>query len=266
MKRAESILPDNKRWKLVWSDEFEGTKLDTDKWDFRLHMMQKRHDAFIGAEGVSLNGESSLLFHIVRKDGEFRSSQLQTGENYMDRPPSGAYGTFRWPIADFSTPKFLKKYGYFECRCKFQQKPGWWSAFWLQSPIIGASTDPGHTGVEVDIMENFDRIGTYSHNMYWGGYGRSGGNGHSGPRTMDKNTLRDWHIFAVDWSPDGYIFYVDGKESWRFSEAVSHTEQFIMLSTECMNYRNTGVADPALKDADGDCFEVDFVRVYDLIP
>jgi len=34
-----SLLPDDKKWKFVWNDEFDGTELDTTKWDYRLHMM-----------------------------------------------------------------------------------------------------------------------------------------------------------------------------------------------------------------------------------
>lgn len=265
MERAESILPAGKKWKLVWNDEFEGTELDRAKWDFRLHMMQRRHATWIEDEGVSLNGDSSIRFNLVKKDGEFYSSQLQTAANYMDRPPEKPYtGDFRWPIGTLAKPKFLKKYGYFECRCKFQRQPGWWSAFWLQSPVIGSSLDPGKSGVEVDIMENFKRNGEYSHNMYWNGYGENKSAGHSGPKFIDPDKINDWHIFAVDWSPDGYVFYVDGQETWRFSEAVSHTEQFILISTECRSYRKNNQPCDELKNAVlPDCFEVDFVRVYD---
>ena len=31
-----SYLPADKVWKLIWHDEFDGTKLDRTKWDYRL--------------------------------------------------------------------------------------------------------------------------------------------------------------------------------------------------------------------------------------
>ena len=265
MEKAKSILPAGKKWKLVWNDEFEGTELDRTKWDFRLHMMQRRHKTWIEDEGISLDGKSSLLFHLVKKDGEYHSSQLQTGANFMDLPPEKVYTPyFSWTIGALAKPKFLKKYGYFECRCKLQKQPGWWSAFWLQSPLIGATLDPGQSGVEVDIMENFKRNGEYVHNMFWSGYGANKCAGHSGPRFFEQDKINDWHIFAVDWSPGGYVFYVDGQETWRFNEAVSHTEQFILISTECKSYRKNNQPCDELKNAVlPDCFEVDFVRVYD---
>lgn len=49
-----SLLPPG-NWKLVWYDEFDGTELDRSKWDFRLHMMGKRHKTW-DDEGVRLDG------------------------------------------------------------------------------------------------------------------------------------------------------------------------------------------------------------------
>ena len=153
-----SYLPDGKKWKLVWSDEFDGTELDTTKWDYRLAMMGKRHITW-DDEGVKLDGKSNAVFSIYEKDGKICSSQLETGHNYMDGPVGDGYtfdGGLKWPIGKLRPHKFLKKYGYFECRCKLQQKRGWWSAFWLQSPVIGCSLDAGVAGIENDILESFE--------------------------------------------------------------------------------------------------------------
>ena len=43
---ADSVLPENKNWKLIWNDEFDGTELDTSKWGFRLNFWGKRFDTF----------------------------------------------------------------------------------------------------------------------------------------------------------------------------------------------------------------------------
>ena len=261
-KHQPSLLPEGKKWKLVWSDEFDGPELDTGKWSCRLHMMQRRHYAW-SDQDYSFDGKSSLRLELKKHGLQFTSTQLQTGENYLDRPPEDQMKIFSWKIADFSQPKFLKKYGYFECRCKLPTQPGWWAAFWLQSPQIGCCPDPARAGIEIDIMENFTRDGEYSHNIYWNGYGKAVKSGHSGPRHLESDIF-GWHVYGVDWNSDGYIFYVDGKETWRFNEAVSHTEQFIMLSTECKDYRYNGMPAPELQNAKlPDAFIVDYVRVYD---
>lgn len=264
----ESLLPKGKKWKLVWHDEFDGDTLDTSKWGYRLHLLQQRHETFTD-QGTVLDGKGNLHLMLQERGGRFYSPHLQTGSNYMDRPgtafcfDSANKPKLIWPIAKIEKPRFMHKYGYYEIRCKLPTQPGWWAAFWLQSPIIGSTLDPAFSGVEVDIMENFTRDNIISHNNHWDGYGPDHKCCGSGERKL-KDTPDGFHVFGLDWSPDGYIYYVDGKESWHTSEAVSHTEQFILVSTECMGYRNSDQPDEVLKKVVlPDAFLVDYVRVFD---
>lgn len=260
-RHVESLLPNGKRWDLVWADEFDGDTLDRSKWDFRLHLMQQRHHTF-AEDGAVLDGNSNLLLTLHERDGHFYSPHLQTGSNYLDRPGQ-AYGKFTWPVAEIREPLFMHRYGYYEIRCKLPTQPGWWAAFWLQSPTIGATLDPGQAGVEVDIMENFTRNGIVSHNNHWNGYGADHEHVGSGERRL-TDTADGFHVFGLDWSPNGYVYYIDGKESWRVDGPVSHREQFVMVSTECSGYRHGDQPAPELKRAAlPDYFIVDYVRVFD---
>jgi len=266
-EHAPSLLPAGRQWKLVWHDEFDGTELDRTKWDFRLHLLQTRCEHFVGEEGVYLDGESRLHFKLVRKGDNFYSSQIQTGSNYLDRPGKTFYTDadgetdLHWPIAKFVEPKFLHRYGYYEARCLTQQHAGWWSAFWLQSPTIGCSPDPRRAGVEVDVMECFTpEANEVRHNNHWSGYGEDHQHCGSGPRTVDT---KEWHTYGLDWTPERYVYYIDGKESWRVEDPVSQTDAFILFSIECGTYRRNGKPNPLLFDAEGDEFVVDYVRVYD---
>ncbi|SDM49182.1 glycoside hydrolase family 16 protein [Kriegella aquimaris] len=257
-------LPDDKNWKLVWSDEFNGKVLDTTKWGFRQHIMQTRHETWTD-DAYEIDGEGNLLLKAYEKNGEYYTSQLQTGSNFMDRP-GDPYGKSKltWPIANLETSKFLHKYGYYEIRCKLPTQEGWWVAFWLQSPTIGASLDPLASGVEIDIMENFKRDGTIRQNIHWNGYGKNHEHEGSGDIKLGLND-NAFHTYGVDWSPTGYVFYIDGKETWRVAGPVSHQEQFILVSAECNGYRN-GAASSILKEAKlPDYFVVDYIRVYDEI-
>jgi beta-glucanase (GH16 family) len=274
MEHAKSLLPAGKKWKLVWNDEFDGTELDMTKWSFRYHILQKRQMCLTD-EAATLDGKGNLVLSLLEKDGHYYCSQLQTGENYMDRPGEKfEENGFAWPIDKFSEPKFLHKYGYYEIRCKLQTQEGWWSAFWLQSPTIGCCPDPEVAGVEVDIMESFRRDNTVSHNNHWSGYGPDHKCAGSGDIKLE-DTPDGYHTFGLEWTPEEYIYYIDGKESWRCSEAVSQREQFILVSTECMGYRwldvltgeilesSTKPAEILKKAVLPDAFIVDYVRVYD---
>jgi beta-glucanase (GH16 family) len=263
---AASNLPSGKQWKLVWHDEFDGTQLDRTKWDYRLHIMQSRHKTWT-EDAATLDGRGHLLLKLYEKDGDYYSSQLQTGANFMDKPGRKYSERLTWPIGKLEPPKFLHKYGYYEARCMLPKQPGWWAAFWLQSPIIGSTLDPQFSGVEIDIMENFERDGSVRHAALWNGYSGYG----KGKSTKDKDgkdrpqpaLMEGFHTFGVDWSRAGYVYYVDGKETWRFNDVVSDREQFILIGTECKGYRKDG-PDPQLKQAQlPDYFIVDYVRVFD---
>lgn len=261
---APSLLPEGFDWDLTWADEFDGTELDMSKWSYRLSMMGKRHPAWTD-RGVHLDGNSHAVFTLLNENGMPVSSQLQTGRNYMDEPVT--HTTFgkddlQWPIGKLQPPLYLHQYGYYECRCRLQQKEGWWSAFWIQSPIIGASLDPAESGTELDIMESFHPGELAAHNTFTGGYGldmkrlSTGGNLRVDPA--------EFHRFGMMWDESGYTFYIDGKEDGHTSGMVSKRPEFILISTEVSGYRSPKhmPVESAYQNV-GDTFLVDYVRVFD---
>lgn len=170
------------------------------------------------------------------------------------------------PSGRYQKPKFLHKYGFYEIRCRLNRQAGWWAAFWLQSPSIGAHPDARQCGVECDIMESqeFPQRREIRCGNIWNGYGHDCTNpGHA--RYILGETPGDWHRFAVDWSRDGYVFYADDQIVHRETDVVSDVEQFILVSTECMGYRrNPPEPDPRLDEIVlPEYFEVDYVRVFD---
>ncbi len=274
-----SLLPDGK-WKLVWADEFDGTELDRTKWNFRLNYWGERFPAYTD-QGVVLDGNSHVELHRTEIDGKYVSPQLQTGANSFDHLTDQKTSPWQqdgiWPFEPFEAPKFVHRYGYYECRCKFQKDPyTMWSAFWLQSPSIGARFEPEWAGVECDIMEHFKSGMATSGNIY-GGYG---------PQFTKDGRIKyeieeeGWHYFGMEWTPDEYIFYCDGKETTRCNAAVSHVPEFILLTTEVQGYRSIKngkyrllghgcfVDEPPFEikgEYEDDAFICDFVRVFDRV-
>ncbi len=259
-----SFLPDGE-WELAWSDEFDGCELDTSKWDFRLEMMGKRHPAWTD-KGVRIENGCAVLPMMI-EDGRPVCSQLQTGYNFMDTPvvpTTFCKEDIQWTIGKLHENKFTHKYGYYECRCRLQQMPGWRVAFWVQSPIIGASLDPAMTGSELDIMESFKPGEIKAHNVFTGGYGLDMKRAHVGGLDLDE---KEFHRFGMLWDETGYTFYIDGVEDGRIDEYVSHIPEFILISGEAHGYRkgdHTPTAEAYAAAEAGDCFIVDYVRVFDL--
>lgn len=290
---AVSYLPEEHVYKLVWNDEFNGDMLDETKWGFRTDFWGKHSPTFTKEGIVVSNG--TLKINLIKEGDIFKSAHLQTGSLTFDAPRDTE--TF-WPFGEKQKPKFMHRYGFYEICCKLPKNPGWHAAFWLQAPGIGTHPDPSQCGVEVDIMENYRQHteGNLLCGAGWDGYGKEcTWYGHI-PFSY-KETTDGWHRYAVDWSPDGYIFYADGKEVGRQMApkcAVSNVDQFILVSTECHGYHRYFGGDADLKDdanLEGnsitqrlredtwqgtaaeelkqaklpDCFEVDFVRVFDRI-
>ena len=264
---APSFLPDGYDFRLVWADEFDGDALDTDKWDYRLNMMGKRHAAWTD-KGVKIEN-GCAVFSIFEENGEIVSSQLQTGYNFMDEPviPTKFGNSFlQWPIGKLKENKFTHKYGYYECRCRLQNRRGWWSAFWIQSSNIGSTLDPKLSGSEVDIMESFYPGEVHAHNVFTGGYGQDMQRIKIGGMEVESND--EFHTFGLLWTEDEYVFYVDGKEDGRVDKNVSGVPQFILITTETNGYRkeNHRPTEEAIEAARlGDDFLVDYVRVYDIV-
>lgn len=259
-----SILP-NGEWKLAWSDEFDGTTLNADKWDYRMSMMQQNWPAWTD-KGVHLDGNSNVVFTLIEETGRPVSSQLQTGYNFMDQPlQKSMFGKehLQWTVGKLQQNKFTHSHGYYECRCRLQQKKGWWTAFWIQSPNIGSTNDPSLSGVEIDIMESFTPGEVKPHNVFTGGYGLDMQRRKIGGCDVDTT---EFHRFGVLWDETGYTFYVDGKEDGKITDFITARPEFILISTEVRGYRNEDhQPTEEAKEAIGDTFIVDYVRVFDKV-
>ncbi len=279
-----SLLPAGRKFKLVWHDEFDGDRLDDTKWCYRTNFWGRPAHWFATPEDNAVEVKDGIcrLKLVKRPDGQFVSPQLQTGGLMWDIPqvphPNGI-----WLLPKREKPKFMHRYGYYECRCRLQQFPGWWSAFWMQTPMQGCSLDPARAGIEHDIMESFEPGEVIPHWFHCNGYGDDylGFCTPRRPKGVDigehnkKNSVSldktKFHTFGLLWEPDGYSVYIDGvqhgeKVGTAPGEALSHTEQFLLISTEGKGFRK-GKGDDALEAtaAAGDAFEVDFVRVYDIV-
>jgi beta-glucanase (GH16 family) len=153
--------------------------------------------------------------------------------------------------------KFETTFGYFECRVRLQKQMGHWSAFWLQTPTMGRHIgDPARGGTEIDIFEYLRQDGDLiRHNLHWDGYSEH--HKHTGAPAPIAGLSTGWHTVGLLWTETEYAFYVDGKETWRTSEGLSHRDEYIVLSLEVGDWAGN-IATAELPDH----FLVDYVRVY----
>ena len=117
--------------------------------------------------------------------------------------------------------------------------------------------DKGRNGTEIDIIEKFHHDDIIQHCLHWDGYGPKHERAKSSfpwPGIMDG-----FHIFAMKWTPEEYISYVDGIETWRTKEGgVSQVPAFLRFTIEFSQGWNGDIHKAKLPDE----FAVDYVRVY----
>ncbi|HEX2973015.1 MAG TPA: glycoside hydrolase family 16 protein [Tepidisphaeraceae bacterium] len=233
MKDELPTPPQGKAWKLAWNDEFAGAKLDDSKWD--VPGDYKRRDGYWMKKACTLDGNGNLLLRIFQEDGKYIDGCVRT------------------------RGKFEHAYGYYVARMQLQKQAGHWPAFWLMGDGVGRLGNEGRDGTEIDIMEKPWRDDRVSHALHWDGYGKehqSQDHVATVPGVMDG-----FHTFALWWSPEEYVFYVDGKETWRTKAGgVCQVPLYLKISDEIGPWggdiKKAHLPDQVL---------VDYVRVYDLI-
>lgn len=222
--------PKSLGYSLFWEDQFNGTELDTGKWEVR--GVGPRSIGYVSAQAVKV------------EDGFLKLCALKKGDSIL----VGAVGT---------EGHFMTKYGYFECRGQLQKSPGVWAAFWIQSDKISKGADPATFGAEIDIMEFFKKLGTdiVSHNVHWA-YGPNQ-QSTGGMKSYRKGVGKGFHTFGLEWLPDKYIFYIDGYRYYEVTRGISHIREYLILSMELPSDTNE-----MIHTIYPDQFVVDYVKVY----
>ena len=184
-------------WQLVWSDEFDGSALDSGNWEVQTGDGSQY--------GLTRWGNDELQWYtpdnLVVEDGilrvEARSEQVQAGFPYTS-------GRVR------SLGKLDFQYGRVEARIRSASGKGLWSAFWMlpSDDRFGGWASGG----EIDIMEVVN-AGTADENYY-----ASLHHGFAWP--LNQTTTEsigiadpagDFHIYSIEWTADYIRWFVDGR-------------------------------------------------------
>jgi beta-glucanase (GH16 family) len=244
---AHAQIPSDFNPNPTFDEEFNGTQLDTTKWQYR----------GLGTRNNCVNTQSAVGV----------ANGYLTITTYSDSS-SGTLTNYCGMIGTQNT--FSQTYGYWVASVRFHYNQGFQCAFWNQSPTTGATIGkPQQSGVEQDIFEhtsgNTSSKG-YDHALHWDGYSTY----HQSVAYFGSlATLDDgnFHTFAIAWRPSGYTYYVDGQITYQLTPAqaaISNVAQYIILSTEVpSSYPSGGYGPLGTSTA---TFDVDYVRVYPYSP
>lgn len=198
--KYSGVVSDKVR-KMVWNDEFKGTKLDTTKWNNN------------GATGAGGYGNKELQNYQMRfsevKDGNLIiKPQFEYNPETKSCVPNRYYSTKIWTKDMYSL-----KYGKVEFRAKLPKGQGTWAAGWMLGygkwPMCG----------EIDVFESTKdesktTIPQSIHCQRFNGMPTSSGNKYK--NAIVKDATSAYHTYGIVWTPDSVTFTLDGKITWTY--------------------------------------------------
>lgn len=243
-------------YKLVWEDNFDGTELNMNDWNYEYHepgWVNEEWQEYVDSKENIFVQDGNLIIQPIKTVNE-------KGEAYYT---SGRVNTQ-------NKHDFL--YGRFEARLKVPNGKGFLPAFWMMP------TDEDFYGQwpkcgEIDIMEVLGHEINKQH-----------GTLHFGePHTQTQGIYQlesgdfanEFHVFACEWEPEEIRFYVDDvlfftEHDWFTKREGSDTvpypapfnQPFYMILNVAVGGSWVGYPDETTKFDETARMVVDYVRVY----
>ena len=240
---------------LVWSDEFDGERLNPEVWFF---------ETGDGSQyGIPGWGNAELEWYLPD------SAQLGNGMLTITVREESVEGKAYTSARINTRDRFAFKYGRIEARIRLPAGQGIWPAFWLmpQDDVYGTWAASG----EIDIVEAINLGGTGGNTVhgtihYGGAWPNNTSSGES--YAVATNVTTEFHTFAVEWDETEMRWYVDDvlyamQNAWSTSSApfpAPFDQPFYIIFNVAVGGNwpgapNPGTAFPVTMD-------VDYVRVY----
>jgi beta-glucanase (GH16 family) len=232
-----SVTISGQTYKLVWSDEFDGTTLNSANWTPEI-MAPYANNNEVQAYTDSLDNlkvdSGSLLIQAKKTSGNWTSARIK----------SKGLRSF--------------KYGKIEFRAKLPSGIGPWPAAWLLGSNIDTAGWPGCG--EIDVMEwkgtTPTVVGHATHSP-----SRNGSNPIQTTAAV-SNPSTAFHTYAVLWEAGKVTFSVDGTTTgtWATPDSPVFEKEFFLLLNLAMGGSYVGnTIDSSLSYAQ---YYVDYVRVF----
>ncbi|MCC5433502.1 family 16 glycosylhydrolase [Clostridium perfringens] len=262
--KDEYVEPQSKYNELVWSDEFNGEKIDENKWTIIDGMVN--HGAIYnrGAVSIKKDGNNSYLAINTKNFNSTEELIKAVGvDNYLGQSINKQKVTWSSGRIE-SKNKYSFQFGRMAVRAKVNDSQGIWPAIWMLS-----QDETGHD--EIDVLEYLgqDPWGAWTTN-HFGILGKNKAS--NGIRNSNYEAWsQDFHVFEVEWDPEFIKWYIDGKEVFQSTQGRDdgrdgmHTRpMFPILETQ--------VGDGWVGDVDynkqntkqNSDYLIDWIRVYQM--
>lgn len=180
-------------WSLDFSDEFNDTNINTNKWVVSVSSTSRAARPNLGvtdwwwkSENAFLNGTGDLVLRGTKVDDNTMYCGSVESKNLYE-----------------------PTYGYLEARIKIAEtSKGNHTAFWLQGHHQGNVDNSAADGAEVDIFESAWETNDTKAVVHFDGYGAFKKN-HTIPFNT-PNLHSGYHVFGLHWTPIAMDIYYDG--------------------------------------------------------
>ncbi|WP_322920263.1 glycoside hydrolase family 16 protein [Nocardioides renjunii] len=158
-------------------------------------------------------------------------------------------------------------YGYAAARIRTQSARGQHAAFWMQT--VGGQKSGGAKkgGAEIDVIEYFGDdhpeggLTSFTYFLDKSGKKQTVGGWLPDVEQYGDDWAEEYHVFSVEWTPDEYVFRIDGQVTQRLEGETSGQPEFLILSLLSSDYE--------LPRFDGELpqhMDVDWARVWETGP
>ena len=252
---------------LLWSDEFSsGTQPNRAVWSYDI--------------GTGVNGWGN--WELQEYTDSIDNARIEDGQLVISvrERRIGATRTGFTSARLKTQDKVMFKYGYVEARIKMPNlQNGLWPAFWTLGNNFSRVGWPACG--ELDILEmgwrDAVRDGVVNRWVASAAHWENNGQHALYPRTYSRglvepqNITGEYQIFAMDWTPDQVITYLNGKELWRMDIDLAtctdcqelHQPHFMILNVAVggtyPNMSNQAQVTAPLPAE----MKVDYIRIYD---
>ena len=240
-------------YQLIWWDEFNASRLEngktplpeSSKWYFETgaggwgnNEIQNYVPGYSGTDTCSVISGGTLKIIAKQRATDVISIRMNTNQSWL--------------------------YGYFEARMKMPTGKGTWPAFWMLPKNFQSWPLDG----EIDIMEYVGYDPNVVHaTVHTQAYNHSIGTQKGAQKTI-QNAETEFHIYAMEWTAEKIVGYVDGvayftfyndnlnnKSTWPFNAPF-----YLKLNLAWGgNWGGAMGIDPTVLPA---TYEIDYVRVY----
>lgn len=242
-------LTDQDRIGLVWSDEFDGSTIDSQYWTYDLG------DGT--SEGIPGWGNNEAQFYTNKS----KNSYLKNGLLYIDAYKESIGGKNYSSARIKTQSKFDLTYGKIKVRAKLPKKIGTWPAVWLLGASVSEIGWPACG--EIDILEQTGQdkskiLGT----THW--LNTQDNTNASYSKAYSTSGLTDtFKVYTLEWSADAIKIFVDNQMFYNMTlmEDMPFKDPFFIIINLAMGGTLGGDIDDGFYT---DSLIVDYVRVYEL--